>query len=272
MRKTAKEQLKFTILGCGSSPGVPRPNGDWGSCDSANVKNRRARAALLVEKISAAGRTVLVIDTGPDFRSQILAAKARHLDAVLYTHEHADHIHGIDDLRSFVQAQGAVMPIYAGKACRKRLLQSFAYCFKTPRGSHYPPILAAHEIKPGRAFSVQGRGGAIEIQPFLQQHGDIVSFGFRIGAMAYATDVSAWPAESLPYLRGLDTLILGALQYKPHPSHFSLAQALEKIAELKPRQAYLTHMHSPLDYDTVLRETPSHVAPAYDGLSFTLPA
>jgi len=263
--------LKFTILGCGSSPGVPRPNSDWGACNPLNPKNRRRRAALLVEKISPAGKTVIVVDTGPDFRSQMLSAGVNHIDAVIYTHAHADHTHGIDDLRSFVQAEQRIMPVYADSFTQQRLNEGFGYCFKTPEGSNYPPILAAHEIAAFTPFMIEGAGGKVDVQPFYQQHGEIHTLGLRIGKTAYATDVSAWPERSLLYLRGLDTLILGALQYKPHPSHFSVAQALEQIALLKPRQAYFTHMHIPLDYEAVMRETPANVAPAYDGLSFSLP-
>jgi len=264
-------ELKFTILGCGSSAGVPRPNGNWGDCDPENPKNFRSRAALLIEKISEAGRTSIVVDTGPDFRTQMLAANVHHIDAVIYTHAHADHIHGIDDLRSFVQAEKHMMPIYADRYCQKRLNEGFSYCFKTPEGSNYPPILQAHEISAYHPFIVSGAGGEVEIQPFWQMHGDIHTLGLRIGKFAYATDVSAWPRESLEYLSNLDALIIGALQYEWHPSHFSLAQALEQIAIYRPKQAYLTHMHIWLDYDTVMRETPDNVAPAYDGLSFSLP-
>jgi len=268
----ARAQIKFTILGCGSSAGVPRPNGDWGACNIKNPKNRRSRTALLVEKIGKNGKTTVIIDTGPDFRSQILAAGIRHIDAVLYTHAHADHIHGIDDLRSFVQAEGRVMPVYADKACRRRLEQAFGYCFGMPARSDYPPILAAHDMRAGESFAIEGQGGPLCFMPFRQIHGDIESLGFRIGNSVYATDVSYLPEESLAHMRQPDTLILGALQYKPHPSHFSLAQALALIEQLKPRRAILTHMHIPLDYDTVMRETPDNVEPAYDGLSFALPA
>lgn len=264
--------LRFTLLGCGSSPGVPRINGDWGNCDPENPKNRRRRASLLVERFDITGnQTAVVIDTGPDFRAQMIDANVHALDAAIYTHPHADHIHGIDDLRTYVVEQGRLMDVYANRFTRKRLFEAFGYCFETPAGSSYPPILSIHDIASETPFSIGGEGGDIRFMPFRQVHGDIESLGFRIGPVAYCTDVSAFPEESLHYIEGADVLILGALQYRPHPSHFSVAQALEWIERLAPKRAILTHMHVPLDYETVMRETPGHVEPGYDGLSFEVP-
>ncbi|MFC0245292.1 MBL fold metallo-hydrolase [Falsochrobactrum ovis] len=265
--------LRFTILGCGSSPGVPRINGDWGNCDPENPKNRRRRASLLVERFNDQGlRTTVVIDTGPDFRAQMIDAKVQTLDAAVYTHPHADHIHGIDDLRTYVVENKKLMDVYANRLTRNRLFEAFGYCFETPPGSNYPPILSMHDIAPDVPFSINGAGGAIRFEPFSQIHGDIESLGFRIGKVVYCTDVSAFPEQSLDYIRNADVMIIDALQYKPHPSHFSLGQALEWIEELKPKRAILTHMHVPLDYEIVMRETPDHVEPGYDGLSFEIPA
>ncbi|WP_336056487.1 MBL fold metallo-hydrolase [Nitratireductor sp. CH_MIT9313-5] len=262
------DRLRLTILGCGSSPGVPRIMGDWGACDPENPRNRRTRAAALVERISEnGGITRVVIDTGPDFRSQMIASSVEKLDAVLYTHPHADHIHGIDDLRGYVLAQKKLMDVYADQPTMDRLMEAFRYCFETPHGSNYPPILKAHIIEPGRELAITGEGGPITLTPLLQVHGDIHSLGFRVGSMAYCSDVSAFPPETAQLLEGLDVLVIDALQYKPHPSHFSLDEALEWIARLKPQKAVLTHMHIPLDYDTVARQTPEHVIPAHDGLS-----
>jgi len=266
-----RDRLRFTVLGCGSSPGVPRPNGDWGNCNAAEPKNRRYRTSLLVERISERGRTSVVIDTGPDFRSQMLSAKVQHLDGVVYTHGHADHIHGIDDLRSFVVDKKQLLNVYADKATRTRLHEGFGYCFKTPKGSNYPPILAINEINATTAFSIAGAGGEIILQPHLQIHGDINSLGFRIGNVAYCTDVSAFPDGIEEKLQNLDMLIIDALQYKPHPSHFSLEEALRWIDVLQPRRALLTHMHIRLDYHKAKQEVPVHVAPAYDGLVFEMP-
>ncbi|MFN3764591.1 MAG: MBL fold metallo-hydrolase [Aliihoeflea sp.] len=257
---------RFTILGCGSSPGVPRITGDWGNCDSANPRNRRRRAAAMVERVGPAGVTRVVIDTGPDFRDQMISAGVGSVDAAVYTHPHADHIHGIDDLRGFALVQRRRIDIHADRPTLDRLRDSFGYCFVTPPGSSYPPILNAHIITHDDAFAIDGAGGAIEFLPLPQIHGDIISLGFRIGGLAYCSDVSAFPDDTLARLQGLDVLIVDALQYKRHPSHFSLEEALEVIERLKPKRAVLTHMHIPLDYETVASESPAHVDPAYDGM------
>lgn len=260
---------RFTILGCGSSPGVPRITGDWGACDPANPKNRRTRAAFLVEQFGPEGVTTVVIDTGPDFRAQMIAAGVESIDAVLYTHAHADHIHGIDDIRGFVLHNHKQVPIWADTVTMDRIRDGFGYCLKTPVGSMYPPIVTENLIDPMDApVTIEGRGGAIAFQPLLQVHGSIHSLGFRIGNIAYCSDISDFPDETVPHLAGLDMLVIDALQYRYHASHLSLSQALEWIERLKPTQAILTHMHVPLDYETVQKETPAHVEPAYDGLSF----
>lgn len=267
---------RFTVLGCGSSPGVPRPNGDWGKCNPDNPKNRRRRASLLVERVSPHGTTRVVIDTGPDFRAQIidgLAGKTdRHIDAAIYTHPHADHIHGIDDLRSFVLDSKSLMPIYANRLTLNRLYEAFGYCFATPFGSSYPPILKAHEIGNTESFTINGAGGSIHFKPMPMVHGDITSLGFRIENVAYCSDVNEFPPETATSLENLDVLLIDALQYRPHPSHFSLDEALEWVSRLKPHRAILTHMHVPLDYDEVRALVPENVEPAYDGMVFEVPA
>ncbi len=259
---------RFTVLGCASSPGVPRITGDWGACDPSEPRNRRSRASLLVEQFGEdGGLTTAVIDTGPDFREQMIAAGVEKVDAVLYTHPHADHIHGIDDLRGFALATRRRVPIHAEAETLARLYDAFGYCFKTPPGSGYPPILEANEIHvDAGAVRIDGDGGPIDFVPLLQNHGDIYSLGFRIGDFAYCCDVSGFPPGTVARLDGLDVLIVDALQYKRHPSHLSLEEALEWIDRLKPRRAYLTHMHTPLDYARVMRETPDNVEPCYDGL------
>ncbi|MCB1382631.1 MAG: MBL fold metallo-hydrolase [Notoacmeibacter sp.] len=265
------DRLRLTILGCGSSPGVPRISGDWGNCDPSNPRNRRLRASVLVERISDAGVTRVVIDTGPDFRQQMISAGVSALDAAVYTHPHADHIHGIDDLRGFVITQRRMMNIWADRPTLDRLLEGFGYCFRTPPGSSYPPILREHEITHGACFTIDGEGGPLTFEPLTQVHGDIHSLAFRIGPVAYCSDVSSFPDATMKRLEGLDLLVIDSLQYKPHPSHFSLGEALEMIERLKPVHGVLTHMHTPLDYNTVMAETPAHVEPAHDGMVLEYP-
>ena len=260
---------RFTILGCSSSPGVPRPHGDWGACDPENPKNRRTRAAFLVEQIGPEGSTVVVVDTGPDFRQQMIAANVQRLDAVLYTHAHADHLHGIDDIRTYFILQRHRIPVYAEPFTMERIRQGFAYCLETPAGGNYPPIATPYLIQTmDQPVVIKGPGGPIEFWPHLQAHGDIISLGFRIGDVAYCSDVSDFPLETIDKLSDLGVLIIDALQYKYHPSHLSLEQALGWIDRLAPKRAILTHMHTPLDYEVVMRNTPAHVEPAFDGLSF----
>ena len=261
-------QMRFTILGCGSSPGVPRIGGDWGNCDPKNPKNRRRRSSLLVEKFGANGTTIVVVDTGPDFREQMLSADVSYADGVIYTHAHADHIHGMDDLRSFVINRKHRVQIWADDFTSKQLHEGFGYCFETPEGSSYPPILIENRIIAGTPFVVDGDGGPVEILPFEQQHGSINSLGFRFGDVAYSSDVSGLDARALPHLKNLDVWIVDALQYREHPSHLSLQQSLDWISKLKPKRAILTHMHTPMDYETVRKETPKLIEPAYDGMKF----
>ena len=271
--------LRFTILGCGSSPGVPRINGDWGACDPLNPRNRRLRCSLLVERIAHdGGITTVVVDTSPDFREQMLNAGVERIDGVMYTHPHADHVHGIDDLRGYALAQRERIKIYADQPTQKRLTEGFEYCFVQVKGSMYPAILDPTEIVAGEAFCVTGAGGDIWALPILQVHGSISSLGFRFsthqdfsqGGLCYSSDVSDIPAESLPHLKNLDVWIVDALQYREHSSHFSVRESLEWSARLKPKRTIFTHMHIPLDYETLLKELPETVEPAYDGLRLEL--
>jgi len=257
-----------TILGCGSSTGVPRVGLGWGDADPNNPKNRRRRCSLLVERRNSSGvRTCVLVDTSPDLREQLLDTKVEWLDAVLYTHEHADHTHGIDDLRPLTLKRRRRIDVYADAPTSRALNARFGYCFVTPAGSEYPPIVTEHRLEHGRAVTVQGDAGAITALPFGQVHGDINSLGFRFGNLAYSSDVSAIVPESVPLLEGLDVWIVDALRYRPHPSHFAVADALRWIDEVKPKRAILTNMHSDLDYEKLRRELPPHVQPAYDGLT-----
>lgn len=258
--------LKFTILGCGSSTGVPRIGGDWGECDPNNPKNRRRRSSLLVEKDGANGSTKIIVDTSPDIRQQLLDTHVRWLDGVFYTHDHADHTHGIDDLRMLVMNEKRRVDVYVHPETLAQLTHRFEYCFKTPEGSGYPPILNPHDIFPGQQVSAEGPGGVIEVLPFLQHHGKLKCMGFRFGDVAYSCDLHDLPDETLPLLQNLDVWIVDALRRRPHPTHFNLEMTLEWIERLQPKRAFLTNMHVDMDYDTLCAELPSHIRPAYDGL------
>lgn len=262
---SAGPRLRATILGCGASYGVPRVGGDWGKCDPDEPKNRRLRCSLLVERFVDDGPpTTVLVDTGPELRMQLLAADVRHVDAVIYTHAHADHIHGIDDLRSFWLNTRRLVDVYSDAKTKERLDQGFSYCFRTAADSNYPPILKHHKIAAGIPFVIEGAGGPIEIHPFRQIHGEIESLGFRFGGLAYSPDVSGFPDDSLAALTGLDVWILDALRHAPHGSHFGVGQAVEWIERMRAVRGVLTHMHTELDYWTLRGELPAHIEPAYD--------
>lgn len=261
-------RLKFTILGCGASPGVPRIDGDWGDCDPVEPRNRRTRCAALIERFGDSEQpTRVLIDAGPDIREQLLAKGVPTLDACVVTHPHADHLHGIDDLRAYWMITRELLDIYADAPTSKRLMDGFGYCFRTPPGGHYPPILRLKPASAGVPITIEGPGGGITLMPFRQAHGDIDSLGLRIGRLAYSCDVSDIPPESLPYLSDLDVWIVDALRYNPHPSHFSVDDALGWIKRIAPRQAILTHLHADLDYRKLAAKLPAAVAPAHDGMT-----
>ncbi len=263
--------MKFTILGCGSSMGVPRPALGWGECDPNNPKNRRRRTSLLVERQGEKGTTRVLIDTSPDLREQLIDADVSWVDGVFITHEHADHCHGIDDLRALFVHKRRRVDVYTSEHTAKTLRARFGYCFESPPGSEYPPIAREHRVTPGEPVTIDGEGGPITALPILQRHGDINSLGFRFGAFAYSCDLNDMPPESAKALHGVEVWVVDALRYKQHPSHFSLADALRWIERIKPRHAILTNLHSDLDYDKLRTEIPPHVEPAYDGISVTLP-
>jgi phosphoribosyl 1,2-cyclic phosphate phosphodiesterase len=261
-------RLTATILGCGSSPGVPRIGNDWGECDPNEPKNRRTRCALLVERFGEAKKpTRVLVDTGPDLRPQLLAANVDHLDGVLYTHAHADHLHGIDDLRAFWLRTKRLVDVYADEATETRILDAFGYCFRTPPGGAYPPILRMNRLTAGEPLVIDGPGGPVGVVPFDQVHGDGTSLGFRFGGLAYSCDVSGLSDEAEALLAGLDVWIVDALRRTPHPSHLSLGEALAWIDRLKPKRAVLTHMDTNLDYAALKRELPPGVEPGYDGMT-----
>ena len=260
--------LTFTILGCGSSAGVPRVGGKWGACDPTNPKNRRLRCSALVERKSSDGVTRVLVDTSPDCRTQLLSQGVDWLDGVLFTHEHADHCHGIDELRQVSFNGRSKVDVYHDARIGEKLHQRFAYCFRKPSDSNYQQILNSHVITPGESISIDGPGGAIEVMPFRQYHGNTETMGFRFGRVGYSPDVKMLPEESLALLQGLDLWVVDALRYQGHPCHFSVEEALEMIAQLKPKHAVLTHMHEDLDYAELSNKLPEGVEPAYDGLSF----
>jgi phosphoribosyl 1,2-cyclic phosphate phosphodiesterase len=263
---------RFTILGCGSSAGVPRVGNDWGACDPQNPKNRRRRCALLVEQFGPRQATTVLVDTGPDVREQLLSVRVQALDGVLFTHDHADHTHGIDDLRMLSYAMKRRVPVWMDAATGETLKSRFAYCFSAKPGSGYPAILSEHVILPAQMIEVPGAGGAIAALPVPQAHGDIVSLGFRFGNIAYSPDVSDLSDAAVAMLEGLDVWIVDALRDQPHPSHFSVKQALGWIERLRPKRAILTHLHVDLDYDALSRRLPPGVEPAYDGMTIEVQA
>lgn len=265
-------RLRFTILGCGSSGGVPRlgdvPGGHWGACDPNEPKNNRRRCSLLVERIGEAGTTRVLIDTSPDLRNQLLDAGIGSLDAVVYTHQHADHVHGLDDLRMVVYNMRRRLPVWADGATQDALISRFGYAFVQPDGSSYPAILDLHTLD--GPVTIAGLGGEITLKPFRVKHGNIDALGFRVGDLAYLPDVSEIYDESWPMLEGLKVWILDALRREPHPTHAHLARSLEWIKRAKPARAVLTNMHFDLDYQTVCVETPAHITAAYDGMVIDL--
>jgi phosphoribosyl 1,2-cyclic phosphate phosphodiesterase len=261
--------LTLTILGCGSSAGVPRPALGWGACDPKNPKNRRRRCSLLVERAGDRGVTRILIDTSPDLREQLIDAKVDHIDAVFLTHEHADQTHGIDDLRSVVLHQRRRIPVYLSQSTADQILLRFAYCFVSPPESDYPPILNSHLIEAGQSRAIEGKGGPVTLSAFILRHGNIPALGYRIGDAAYTPDVNDIPRESWPHLENLDLWIIDGLRYTGHPSHFSINDALSWIDRFKPRRAVITNMHSDLDYEVLRQSLPPDVIPAYDGMRLT---
>jgi len=259
--------LTFTILGCGSSMGVPRVALGWGDCDPANPKNRRRRCSLLVERAQGQGKvTRVLVDCSPDLRQQLLDNDVDWVDGVLITHEHADHTHGIDDLRPLFIKKRRRVDVFMDEPTSRALHARFGYCFMTPPGSEYPPILTEHRIAPGRALTIDGQGGPVEVVPVLQEHGDIPSLGFRFGKLAYSCDIKSLPEESIAALSGLDVWIVDALRKAPHPSHMNLDEALAWIGKIAPRRAILTNLHSDLDYEALRAILPPNVEPAFDGM------
>ena len=247
---------RITILGCGSSGGVPLIGNIWGACDPANPKNRRTRVSILVEE----GDTRLLVDTSPDMREQLLAAGVAGIDAVLYTHDHADHTHGINELRIMSLIAKQRIDVYADRATLATLTDRFEYAFVELPGSGYRPIAKPHEID--GQFAI----GEIDIVPFEQDHGGIATLGFRFGAIGYSTDVVALSDDAFAALAGIDVWIVDCLRYEPHPTHAHFDLVLEWVERLKPRRTVLTHMMHLLDYEELKSRCPDGVEPGYDGM------
>lgn len=262
--------MRYTILGCGSSGGVPRLGGRWGACDPENPKNLRRRCSMLIERIDGKNTTRVLIDTSPDMRAQLLDAGIGHLDGVVFTHDHADHMHGIDDLRMIVFNRQSRLPVWADTRTTDSLLARFGYAFIQPPGSMYPPILELNAITD--VTEVSGAGGTIRLEPLKVKHGRIDALGFRIGDLAYLPDAEEIYDTAWPKLGNLTVWVVDALRYKPHSSHAHLERTLQWIERAKPKRAIITNMHIDLDYDTLNAETPDHVIPAHDGMVVELPA
>ncbi len=252
--------MRLTILGCGTSTGVPVIACRCGICTSTDARNKRTRSSLLIE---AGGRNIL-IDTSTDLRTQSLAHNLSRIDAVLFTHPHADHIHGIDDLRAFNLAQGASIPCYGSDFTIKRIRVMFDYIFRDDLNDGWKPNLTTTVVD--APFDLSGVG----ITPVPIYHGQALIFGYRIKDMAYLTDCSSIPAGSFDLLKGLDLLILGALRHKPHPTHFSIDQAVDASLAINPRRTVLTHLSHGLDYTRDNPTLPHGIELAYDGMRIEL--
>lgn len=257
----------FTLLGTGSSGGVPRIGNDWGACNPDNPRNRRRRCSMLIEKHGADGVTSVLVDSGPDMREQLIDAEVQYLDAVVLTHSHADHIFGMDDLRQLAIKHRERVNVYMDAATSERVMPAFGYCYQQSEGSSYPAICTEHRIVPQQPICISGNGGTIELLPFEVNHGDISALGFRIGDFAYLPDVKTVDLpESLDATAGLEVLVLDALRYTEHPTHMNVTEALAFIDRVAPQRAILTNMHNAIDFDAISGELPDGVEAGYDGL------
>ncbi len=252
--------MRVTILGCGTSGGVPRPGGkdglgEWGAANPQDGRNRRRRCSILVQD---KGKTVL-IDTSPDVRAQLLDARVERIDAVVWTHDHADQVHGIDDMRPFARRQGEI-DCWADQRTYGVLMRRFGYCFEAEPTGHYNPIYRRNLIE--GPFEAAG----LPIMPFAQDHGSVPSLGFRFGGIAYANDVVALSDEAFAIMAGVDVLIVDAMRYRPHGTHAHLDLALQWIDRVAPKRAFLTNLDIDMDYAELDRRTAPHIQPCYDGL------
>ncbi len=251
--------LKITVLGSGTSSGVPQVGANWGVCDPNNPKNRRRRPSILIES----AKTTILVDTGPDLHQQLTLWPVPQIDAVIYTHDHADHTHGIDDLRFQVYSQGqGPIPLFTDEAALESVRAKFGYALVSTNKSKFYPALLDDRMGHDNPFVI----GDLEVKWFNQPHGAIHTLGLRIGDFAYSTDAVDFTEEHFQHLEGVKTWIVDAVRYAPHPSHAHLDMTLSWVERLKPEMTYLTHMSNLMDYDTLCSELPDHVRPAYDGL------
>lgn len=270
-------RLRAVILGCGSSGGVPRiggvdGRGDWGDCDPGEPRNYRSRCSIAIQRARADGSfdgrlTTVLIDCAPEMRLQLIENGIHTVDAAVFTHDHADQTHGIDDLRVVALQRMERVPVYASSHTAPDLFARFSYCFERKPGSSYPAVLDWHELPAdGAQFEVDGPTGPVPVIPFLQKHGRVPSHGFRCGPIAYSSDLHDLEEESWRVVDGCEAWIIDALQYRPHGSHLHLDKALAFLERARARRGILTNLHVVMDYRTVASETPEHVEPAYDGM------
>ncbi|MCB2102281.1 MAG: MBL fold metallo-hydrolase [Rhodobacterales bacterium] len=258
--------MRVTILGCGGSAGTPSVEFGWSRCNPDNPRNRRLRPSILVEQ----GDTILLVDTSPDLRQQLLNTGLKRLDAVLFTHAHADHLHGIDDLRPINRAMNRTLDIYADAPTLETIRTRFAYVLEplAPDAKYfYKPTLIPHEIADGQTVTI----GDITFDVFEQDHGYMTSLGFRFGSVGFSTDVVELTDAAFDTLAGIHTWIVGTLVEQPHPTHAHLDKVLGWMDRVKPRRGVLTHLSGLFDYDDLNARTPDFVEPAYDGLVLDAP-
>ena len=258
--------MRFTFLGTGTSFGVPQIGCDCAVCRSADPRDKRTRSGAILE----AGDATILIDTPPELRIQLIAAGLSRVDAVIYTHEHADHINGIDDLRTFSVRQRRPLPIYGPAETLDRLRTSFSYIFDDavrPYEGTSKPTLEMHALEPGRPVTIAG----VEVLPLAFDHGHLRVFGYRIGSLAYITDVKSIPPAQRESLHGLDVLVINALWWRSHPTHLSIPEAVETAQSLGARRTYLTHLTHETGHAALAQQLPEGIMPAFDGLSVEVP-
>ena len=258
--------MRITILGSGSSSGVPIPGLGWGNCDPNNPKNERLRPSILIE---TQGKTILV-DTSPDLRTQLLNASVSRIDAIIYTHGHADHLHGIDDLRAINRAMSSPIPVFADALTLKQIETRFAYALAPlpdeARDFYFKPTLTAHEVVAGSTFDVCG----VSVTCFDQDHGRSRTLGLRVGDFAYTTDLVNLPEDGFDALTGIDTWVIGVYTDHPHPTHLHVEKALQWVERVEPRHTILTHMGPDLDHQMLQNSLPNSVDAAFDGMQISL--